>query len=1405
MNGVAFCLVGIPPRPEPRPPQLPLGPRDGCSPRRPFPWQGPRTLLLHKSPQDGFGFTLRHFIVYPPESAVHCSLKEEENGGRGGGPSPRHRLEPMDTIFVKNVKEDGPAHRAGLRTGDRLVKVNGESVIGKTYSQVIALIQNSDDTLELSIMPKDEDILQLAYSQDAYLKGNEPYSGEARSIPEPPPICYPRKTYAAPARVSTRATMVPEPTSALPSDPRSPAAWSDPGLRVPPAARAHPDNSSLGMSQPRPSPGAFPHLASEPRMPRAFPEPGSRVPPSRLECQQALSHWLSNQVPRRAGERRCPAMAPPARSASQDRLEEVAAPRPWPCSTSQDALSQLGQEGWHRARSDDYLSRATRSAEALGPGALVSPRFERCGWASQRASARTPACPTRDLPGPQAPPPPGLQGLDDLGYVGYRSYSPSFQRRTGLLHALSFRDSAFGGLPTFNLTQSPAPFPPEASEPPRVVRPEPSTRSLEAPVEDRRDEVVLRQKPPTGRKAQLTPARQINLGFGDQSPEPEASGRGERLGRKVAPLAATEDSLASIPFIDEPTSPSIDLQAKHVPASAVVSSAMNSAPVLGTSPSSPTFTFTLGRHYSQDCSSIKAGRRSSYLLAITTERSKSCDDGLNTFRDEGRVLRRLPNRVPSLRMLRSFFTDGSLDSWGTSEDADAPSKRHSTSDLSDATFSDIRREGWLYYKQILTKKGKAEDRDDMLGWIRAIRENSRAEGEDPGCANQALISKKLNDYRKVSHSSGPKADSSPKGSRGLGGLKSEFLKQSAARGFRTQDLPAGSKDESAAAPKTPWGINIIKKNKKAAPRAFGVRLEECQPATENQRVPLIVAACCRIVEARGLESTGIYRVPGNNAVVSSLQEQLNRGPGDINLQDERWQDLNVISSLLKSFFRKLPEPLFTDDKYNDFIEANRIEDARERMRTLRKLIRDLPAHYYETLKFLVGHLKTIADHSEKNKMEPRNLALVFGPTLVRTSEDNMTDMVTHMPDRYKIVETLIQHSDWFFSDEEDKGERTPVGDKEPQAVPNIEYLLPNIGRTVPPGDPGSDSATCSSAKSKGSWAPKKEPYAREMLAISFISAVNRKRKKRREARGLGSSTDDDSEQEAHKPGAGATALGAQEQPQGPLPGAVAPEAPGRLSPSAAPEERPAADTRSIVSGYSTLSTMDRSVCSGAGGRRAGAGDEADDERSELSHVETDTEGAGPGGRLARRPSFSSHHLMPCDTLARRRLARARPDSEGVGRGGPRAPEPPGSASSSSQESLRPPVAALGSRPSRMEALRLRLRGTADDMLAVRLRRPLSPETRRRRSSWRRHTVVVQSPLTDLNFNEWKELGGGGPLEPAGARAHSDNKDSGLSSLESTKARAPSSAASLPPTPGDPGALQSQPPRRSATSRLHQCL
>ncbi|XP_020836159.1 rho GTPase-activating protein 21-like [Phascolarctos cinereus] len=89
-------------------------------------------------------------------------------------------------------------------------------------------------------------------------------------------------------------------------------------------------------------------------------------------------------------------------------------------------------------------------------------------------------------------------------------------------------------------------------------------------------------------------------------------------------------------------------------------------------------------------------------------------------------------------------------------------------------------------------------------------------------------------------------------------------------------------------------------------------------------------------------------------------------------------------------------------------------------------------------------------------MVPRNLAIVFGPTLVRSLEDNMTHMVTHMPDQYKIVETLIQHHDWFFTEEGAEEPLTTVQEEntvKSQPVPNIDPLLTNIGRTgVSPGD-----------------------------------------------------------------------------------------------------------------------------------------------------------------------------------------------------------------------------------------------------------------------------------------------------------------------------------------------------------------
>ncbi|XP_070707655.1 rho GTPase-activating protein 23-like isoform X2 [Pempheris klunzingeri] len=1223
MNGVTFCLVGIPPHSDTEA----KGRRDGMvssneNRRRPLSsgevegvsWQGPRTIFLQKNSQ-GFGFTLRHFIVYPPESSLH-SFKDEENGNTTGKAGcQRPRLEPMDTIFVKSVKENGPAQQAGLCTGDRLVKVNGESILGKTYSQVIALIQNSENILELSIMPKDDDVLQLvsAYSQDAYLKGNEPYAGEAQNLPEPPPLCYPstKPSSTAPQPSHNLHSPLdnwqcrPGPTT-YPLDNRPPAASTPtsswPGGSEDSIGHFAPSGHHRGRSSSAINALDF-HFANHNAAiasatlpaPRKSSLPASARSHADALCHQALSDWYYSQA--EAAER----MSPRHRSVSQDRLVELGlglALGPGPKSASTTSAEQRRREnllshhqaaassldsywlgGWggvtgpgSRSCSESLLAAYAeyehnygRSVETLAQAsALVSPRYEYSSqdpqttkFSEQKVSAGHPHQTTVTAPITASPsvPPSGRQSgqqvaepqtrrVKEAELVGYKSYSPSFSCKAGhiLQQAHSFRE------PSPHLNRSPGSrSSPADSEGGMVPRPQ-STPAMSVSEEERarlgedrevispislNQQVVLRQKPPSGHRMPVQALRHPHYTSPVESPE--SSG--------LTPTPETPS-----PISGGPSHRGNGSLAQHA------FNSLSSIPFIG---------------------SIKS-RRSSYLLAITTERSKSCDEGLNTFREEGRVFSKLPKRV------KSFFTDGSLENLRAQEEA--RSKRHSTSELGTITFSDVRKEGWLHYKQILTEKGKkvgggmrpwkrvfsvlrshslflykdkreavlhgagagpsqdehppisirgclidiaysetkrkhtlrlttqdfceyllqAEDRDDMLAWIRVIRENSKIDNEEIGFSRQALINKKLNDYRKHSLT-GNKPDSSPRAHR----MMPPFL---LAKTDNTSVNRTSRTDDNKAL----WGINIMKKAKKTgSPKAFGVRLEDCQPAVNHKFVPLIVEMCCHVVESTGLEYTGIYRVPGNNAMVSNLQEHLNKGM-DINTAEERWQDLNVISSLLKSFFRKLPEPLFTDDKYNDFIDANRIEDAEDRLKTMKKLIQDLPDHYYHTLKFLVGHLKKVADNSEKNKMEPRNLALVFGPTLVRTSEDNMTDMVTHMPDRYKIVETLLLHHDWFFTNGElDKDEKAPEDKRDMQPVPNIDHLLSNIGRPGMPGE-ASDSTTSDSLKSKLSSGSKKDLNTRDFLPMSIISAVTRKRKKCLSSQLQGSSADEDSEHEPVK-------------------------------------------------------------------------------------------------------------------------------------------------------------------------------------------------------------------------------------------------------------------------------------------------
>uniref|UniRef100_A0A4W5KAE7 Rho GTPase activating protein 21b n=1 Tax=Hucho hucho TaxID=62062 RepID=A0A4W5KAE7_9TELE len=1261
----------------------------------PFSWLGPKTIHLRRTSQ-GFGFTLRHFIVYPPESAVHpypFPVRRQRN-----------RLEPMDTIFVKQVKVGGPADGAGLCTGDRIVKVNDASIIGKTYSQVIALIQNSDAFLELCVMPKDEDILQLAYSQDAYLRGRSAYSGIACHIPEPPPICYPRVDCKPPGMAQATETPspvgvqgacrgpvgapppdlgyrieIPVPPSPPPAHPYSKSQTvacmrnnnvrtvvvppelgrmgpahrveyglvgpSDPGIsRGRPGSVSHyplprktdiyPSGASrLNYGAPPPhyppnsnSPNPGSHQNIDWRTYQTYREYidnkgihayGSRTIQERLDSLRAASQNTFNSshyIPRGGwgpdpkGLRRRstshdrayhgpppPFHHMPPRSSSQDRMSVVERgvhPRNWPPrSVSQDEFTHKA-----RARSCDYvdpvdLGRPMVDRRGYGSRADQGTCPSRQSLSKQAAHHRPPAGYGRDSlrVGPMSNPALHTKGPEQLQHQPHSAPNMPQDRPSHLGMNISLEQSHTDGRAGVkgvnHVGQSRGPA--ETMQPPGEVpgrqvavvvghrssslstthqrpqrpgifktsyqhpRPEPQVNGRGPSASE--SGVVLREKPPGSGKTP-SPLRHPSYILAvneDDCSEPAAGAvcwlpndaRREmhmrRLSEKqekhqTCSSSNLDESLDSIPFIDEPASPSVDHAATSIPASAVISV----APAITTVPPSPSSSPypLMRRQLSHDQESLRNAILESDA-ETKQERSKSCDEGLDNYREEGRG-RDSSSDVFSdsskegwlnLRQInteKSKRVGGGSRSWkqmyavlrghgltlykdkkdgvshASSQSDDDPQPISIKACLIDISYSDTKRKNVL---RLTTSDCEylfqAEGRDDMLSWIRVIQENSNLD-DAVGSAWQHCSIVLLNssyDYNKT--------EPSPKTSRQSLSIRHALL------GGKGEDESSPPRDKAAWRRGIPGIMRKPFEKKSTAGVTFGVRLDDCPPAQTNRFVPLIVDVCCKLVEERGLEYTGIYRVPGNNAAISSMQEELdNKGlMSDIDIQEDKWRDLNVISSLLKSFFRKLPEPLFTNEKYADFIEANRTEDSVERLKELKRLILELPDHHYETLKFLSGHLKLVSENCEKNKMEPRNLAIVFGPTLVRTSEDNMTNMVNHMPDQCKIVENLIQQYDWFFTEEGDDDPVTSVEQEstvQSQPVPNIDHLLSNIGRTTTTTSPGevSDSTCSDSSKSKGLWGSGKDQCSREMLLSSFF--VSRKRKKPKDKTQPSSSDDD---------------------------------------------------------------------------------------------------------------------------------------------------------------------------------------------------------------------------------------------------------------------------------------------------------
>uniref|UniRef100_A0A4W5QL00 Rho GTPase activating protein 4a n=1 Tax=Hucho hucho TaxID=62062 RepID=A0A4W5QL00_9TELE len=169
----------------------------------------------------------------------------------------------------------------------------------------------------------------------------------------------------------------------------------------------------------------------------------------------------------------------------------------------------------------------------------------------------------------------------------------------------------------------------------------------------------------------------------------------------------------------------------------------------------------------------------------------------------------------------------------------------------------------------------------------------------------------------------------------------------------------------------------------------------------GQEIPVVVESCIRFINLNGLHHEGIFRVPGSQAEVNSLRDAFERGEDP--LVDSRC-DMDLVAGVLKLYFRTLENPLFPQDSTT--------HGGYVCMSKLKSVISSYPPPVIIVMRYLFAFLHHVSQYSDENMMQPYNLAVCFGPSLVRGLQDE--DVVTLQPQINSLVKGIILQQESIF-------------------------------------------------------------------------------------------------------------------------------------------------------------------------------------------------------------------------------------------------------------------------------------------------------------------------------------------------------------------------------------------------------
>jgi len=176
-------------------------------------------------------------------------------------------------------------------------------------------------------------------------------------------------------------------------------------------------------------------------------------------------------------------------------------------------------------------------------------------------------------------------------------------------------------------------------------------------------------------------------------------------------------------------------------------------------------------------------------------------------------------------------------------------------------------------------------------------------------------------------------------------------------------------------------------------RTIGVPLDVILKR-EAAKIPSIIIQCIERIRSfpDGTKTEGLFRISGEHNQIIALRDIFDKVP--IESRDLKPFSIHAIAGVLKMFLRELPEPLLPFSVYDKLVQIERNvgegDINAEQLSVYKAAVASVGASNLPTLKYLMDFLiKEVSIHFDVNKMTPSNLAIVFGPTLMRPKIETM--------------------------------------------------------------------------------------------------------------------------------------------------------------------------------------------------------------------------------------------------------------------------------------------------------------------------------------------------------------------------------------------------------------------------------